>query len=83
MNFSDDELEAMEEQYQDLDPKLLQIQILMELRAIRMQLSEPQSESETETVVCDMCEQEIPKERKKEHAEKHDTPPGMVEDLYS
>jgi len=83
MSFSEDELEELEQQYQDIDPKVLQIQILMELRAIRMSLSNPEPRDKPETVECSMCEEEIPESEKKDHAKEHNTPPGMVEDLYS
>jgi len=81
-SFSDDELDELEQQYEDLDPKLIQIQILMELQRIRVALSTPEPRGESETVECSMCEKEIPESEKKDHAEQHNTPPSMMDDLY-
>jgi len=82
MNFSEDELDELEQQYEDLDPKLIQIQILMELQRIRAKLDSPEPRGESETVECSMCEKEIPESQKADHAEKHNTPPGLMDDLY-
>jgi len=80
---SDDELDELEQQYEDLDPKLIQIQILMELKAIRAKLNSPEPRGESETVECSMCDKEIPEGQKEDHAETHNTPPDMMDDLYS
>lgn len=82
MNFSDDELEELEEQYKDIDPKLIQIQILMELSQIRMALT-TQSESETTVYECKACGESVESSKLKSHAERqHNAPKGMdVEDL--
>ena len=84
MNFSDEELAEMEAQYKDLDPKVIQIQILVELQAIRMALTQPQGESETtEVYTCNACQESIPSDELKSHAvTEHSAPADMpVEDL--
>jgi len=71
MNLDPDE---MEDQFENIDPKVLQIQQLQELMAIRQQLQmlnqslSTQSESETETYTC-RCGEEIPEGERISHAQ--------------
>jgi len=71
MNFDPDEMEA---QFESVDPKVLQIQQLQELMAIRQQLQmlnqslSTQSESETKTYTC-RCGEEVPKGERISHAQ--------------
>jgi len=60
-----------EQQFQDVDPKLIQVQILMELRQIRELLAgdtdqpEPQQEPQFE---CQRCNTEVPESEVEDHA---------------
>jgi len=86
MNLSDDELEELEAQYEQLDPKVLQIQMLMELKAIRMHLADGESETTekpTEVYQCSACMETVPSDELQSHAvEHHNAPADMpVEDL--
>jgi len=77
MNLDPDEMEA---QFESVDPKVLQIQQLQELMAIRQQLQmlnqslSTQTESETKTYTC-RCGEEVPEGERISHAkEVHNAP---------
>jgi wyosine [tRNA(Phe)-imidazoG37] synthetase (radical SAM superfamily) len=82
MNFSEEERAEFEEQLADVDPKVVQIQMLMELKAIRNALEEPQERSESETLyLCESCGDKVPAEKRQSHAqERHNAPKLPVED---
>jgi transcription initiation factor IIE alpha subunit len=84
MNFTEEEREQLEEQYQEVDEKLIQIQILMELHAIRQALTEPQEAESGPTVyTCTACGESVPAEKRSQHAANtHNAPPDVpVADL--
>jgi len=76
MNFSEKEREELEAQYEDIDPKLIQIQILMELSAIRRALTEA-SEGSTETrYTCKACGELVGASQRQSHLQsQHNAPP--------
>jgi hypothetical protein len=82
MNYSEKEQEQLEEELAGVDPKVLQVQMLMELRAIRQALAEPQERSESETLyLCESCGDKVPAEKRQSHAqERHNAPALPVGD---
>jgi hypothetical protein len=79
-----------EQEWQDLDGKVLLAQILAELQQIRMLLSEAdtdaQSESSSDTMYrCTKCpgDTQVPERDRERHARsEHKCPPGMAESLF-
>jgi hypothetical protein len=75
-----DDVDRYEQEFEDIDPKTIQIWQLAELSAIRQQLeimNGVQSEDTTETYTCLSCQSEIPKDELQDHAEnKHNAPPN-------
>ena len=75
------------EQWDDLDDKTLLVQILMELKAIRMRLPEDtteQQESTTTMYECDHCGATVKAEERKDHAlSQHKAPPDMMDTLFT
>jgi hypothetical protein len=82
MSYSEEEREQLEAQFADLDPKVIQVQILMELQQIRMALTEPQEEEETPDMYrCGACGEDVPAEKRQPHAEeRHNAPKGIPPD---
>jgi len=77
-----------EQQWDNLDDKTLLVQILMELKAIRMRLpedtSQEQQESTTTMYECDHCGATVKAEERKDHAlSKHKAPPDMMDTLFT
>jgi len=76
-----EQVDQYEEQFEDIDPKTIQIWQLAELSAIRQQLeimNGTQSEDTTETYLCKSCQSEIPEDELQDHAENaHNAPPGI------
>lgn len=87
MNFTEEEKQELEEQYADIDPKLIQIQMLMELSQIRMLLegaqTGSQSEGEQDVYRCVSCNETVEAGDRQAHAEgSHNAPPNVpIEDL--
>ena len=82
MNFTDEERKELEEKYADVDPKLIQIQMLMELSQIRMALTQPQSESENTQYRCESCGETVEANERQRHAmQEHNAPEMPAEDL--
>ncbi|AFH22750.1 hypothetical protein OSG_eHP34_00085 [environmental Halophage eHP-34] len=76
------------EQWDDLDDKTLLVQILMELKAIRMRLPEDTSqEQHTDTTTmyeCDHCGATVKADERKDHAlSQHKAPPDMMDTLFT
>jgi len=80
-----------EQEWDDLDEKVILVQILTELQQIRLLLSEAdrdaQSESSSGTMyVCTKCpdDTQVPKSDRERHARsEHNAPPGMAESLFT
>jgi hypothetical protein len=80
-----------EQEWQDLDAKVILAQILAELQQIRMLLSDPDSsatsDSDGETMYrCTKCpgDTQVSKSDRERHARsEHNAPPGMVESLFT
>ena len=79
---SDLDTDALENEFQNIDPKVLQIQQLQELMAIRQQLQllnqslTDHSESETKTYTCQACMETVPSDERISHAtQDHNAPP--------
>jgi hypothetical protein len=82
MNFTDEERQELEAQYEDVDPKLIQIQMLMELSQIRMALTQSQSESESTQYRCESCGGTVKADKRQRHAmQEHNAPEMPAEDL--
>lgn len=82
MNFTDEEREELEAQYEDVDDKLIQIQILMELSQIRMLLEGAQMDSEggesKDVYRCTSCNEVVDAQDRQAHAEdEHNAPSDM------
>lgn len=70
-DLSESEKEAYEEEFEELDPKVLQVQILTELQRIRMLLEgTEESTSQAESVRCTMpgCSWSGTHDEREEHA---------------
>ena len=75
------------EQWDELDDKTVLVQILMELKAIRMRLPEDTTEQHTDTTTmyeCDHCGATVKAEERKDHAlSQHKTPPDIMETIFT
>jgi len=75
------------EQWENLDDKTLLVQILMELKAIRMRLPEDTTEHQeqpTEMYECDHCGATVKADERKDHAlSQHKAPPDMMDTLFT
>jgi hypothetical protein len=86
---------AVEQRYQEMDSKLIQMQMLAELQAIRTTLTEAQTQpsagesgghesvTQPETYQCDHCEAEIAADDRWDHArDRHKSPPSRVPHMF-
>jgi hypothetical protein len=75
------------EQWENLDDKTLLVQILMELKAIRMRLPEDTTEHQAQSTAmyeCDHCGATVKAEERKDHAlSQHKTPPDIMETIFT
>jgi len=73
--YSEEELAELEERYDKIDEKLILIQMLMELTAIREAVTE--TREDVTAYRCDHCGTEVAAQERIQHAtEKHNAPPG-------
>jgi len=75
------------EQWENLDDKTLLVQILMELKAIRMRLPEDTTEHQEQSTAmyeCDHCGATVKADERKDHAlTQHKAPPDMMDTLFT
>jgi hypothetical protein len=75
------------EQWENLDDKTLLVQILMELKAIRMRLPEDTTEHQAQSTAmyeCDHCGATVKADERKDHAlSQHKAPPDMMDTLFT
>lgn len=83
----------VEQRYQEMDSKLIQIQMLAELQSIRQALTEAQpladesvsqeSVTHPETYRCDHCGTEVASDDRWDHAmDRHKAPPSRVPHMF-
>jgi hypothetical protein len=77
-----------QEQWDDIDEKVLLVQILTELQQIRVALTDAQSRSEQEqdadTYQCKRCNATVQADARERHArEQHKAPPDMEDVLFT
>jgi len=79
--------ERYEQEFEELELKVIQVQILSELQAIRMLLQGEDLESRedsTERFECTKCEWQGPKDERQAHAqETHKAPATMLGHLFT
>jgi len=73
----EDQLDAYEEQFADVDEKTILIWQLAELTAIRQALTEGQPDDTEDLYECDHCGTVVEASDREQHAGSHDLPPSM------
>lgn len=84
-DLSDEERERYEQQWQELDEKVLLAQILTELQQIRLSLQGDRGGREDASTVyeCVRCGARVEADERERHASgEHRAPPGVVEELF-
>jgi len=84
-DLSDEERERYEQQWEDLDEKVLLAQMLTELQQIRRSLQGDRGgrEGSSEMYECVRCGARVEADERERHASgEHRAPPGVVEELF-
>jgi hypothetical protein len=87
---SDDTRPDPAQRYEDMDEKLVLVQILAELQAIRQAVTDADAPGyegddgpEVEKVMCNKCGTEVPRHDRERHAvERHKCPPSLADTIY-
>ena len=89
MDLSPEQQQRYEQELEDLDEKDILLEIMVELKAIRYELSnqerrpnakirEPESESETQSAYeCLICHKTVLESEREQHIDKHGAPGGI------
>lgn len=74
-----------EAEWEELDPKVIQVQILMELQAIRRALTDGQSDAQSDSTMyeCKRCGANVEADERARHAQQsHKAPADMVDGMF-